>query len=298
MKDNRNAFIIFIAFLCAVMFFLYTTERYNEPISVPDRKIDYSADSSVTFDVFNIFKKDQVAEIAYEIFEFQGIRTGIVNVETTGFTKEDLGVDDNVINYTEVVLDDGTRVTYVEPETEAVNMYNKITNEGLLVVIVEGKDGVKNIIREGDANFELYKSALLKEKRSIQNDMLTNLELLLSEATYVGAYVAYLGQDQNMIRTSKIYYNEKKNYMLMLSKDKIGVEYFMLDAGVDLTFDHTYEFGTEFLEVKGFVTSNELEHLLYRSFLKMIDLDTVYFETKFKGEKLFIERDEGITYEE
>ena len=44
--------------------------------------------------------------------------------------------------------------------------------------------------------------------------MLTNLELLLSEARYVGAYVAYLGDEESVIRTSKLYYNEKKNYQL------------------------------------------------------------------------------------
>ncbi len=62
-------------------------------------------------------------------------------------------------------------------------------------------------------------------------------------------------------------------------------------------FDHIYEFTTEFLEVKGFVTSNDLEHLLYRSFIRMIDLDTMYLETKFKEDLLIIKRNEGATNE-
>jgi len=232
------------------------------------------------------------------MFEYQGIRSGIVDIATTGFTKEDLGVENSIINFTEIILEDGSRVSFIEPESEVVDMYNKLTAEGLLVVIVEDSKGVKHIIRADDENFQLYKQALLKEKRSIQTTKLTNLEMLLSEAHLVGSYDAFLGSQENLIRSSKIYFNEKKNYMLMLSKDKVGVEYFLVDADVDMYFDHIYEFGTEFLEVKGYVTSNELEHLLYRSFIKMIDLNTLYFETKFKEDTLIIIRNEDVNEEE
>ena len=297
MRKERNTFILFALAFSVILFLFYTTEQYNEPISLPERRLDYSTVVSENFDVTKIFEKDVIAELAYEMFEFQGIRSGIVDIATTGFTKEDLGVEYSVINFTEIVLDDGSRIFFIEPESEVVEMYNKITSDGLLVVIVEDKKGVKHIIRSGDENFEIYKQALLKEKRSIQTTKLTNLEMLLAEAHIVGSYDAYLGTEENLIRSSTIYFNEKKNYMLMLSKDKLGVEYFMVDADVDMYFDHIYEFTTEFLEVKGFVTSNDLEHLLYRSFIRMIDLDTMYLETKFKEDLLIIKRNEGATNE-
>lgn len=296
MKGNRNSFILFAMLFTVILYLFYTTENNNEPITLPDRRIDYT--EVATFDMADIFEKEEVAEFASGIFEFQGIRTGIVDIATTGFTKEDLGVEISVINFTEVILEDGSRVSFIEPETEAVDMYNKITSEGLLVVIVEDTAGVKHIIREGDENFELYKQALLREKRSIQTTKLTNLDLLLSEAEFIGSYDAYLGTDDNLIRTASIYYNEADNYMLMLTTDKLGVEYFLVDAGVDMYFDHIYELSSEFLEVKGFVTSNELEHLLYRSYFKMLDLNTTYFETKFKEALLIIKRHKGDSIEE
>lgn len=296
MKDNKALFWMFAALFTAVIFYIYSTEKNNEPMSLPDRRIDYV--EAHAFDVKDIFIREEVAGFASEIFEFQGIRTGIVDVATTGFTKEDLGVEISVVNFTEVILEDGSRVSFIEPESEAVDMYNMITSEGLLVVIVEDTDGVKHIIRQEDEHFELYKQALLKEKRSIQTTKLTNLDLLLSEATLVGSYDAFLGTDKNLIRSASIYYNENDHYMLMLTKDKLGVEFFLVDAGVDMYFDHIYELTTEFLEVKGFVTSNELEHLLYRSFFKMLDLNTYYFETKFKEDLLIIKRQEGVPLEE
>lgn len=299
MRENKNTFIIFALIFCSIMLVLLTTEKYNKQMTLPNRRIDYiSDDSDESFDMTSIFKKDEVAEFAYEMFEFQGIRSGIVDIATTGFTKEDLGVGNSVVNFTEVILEDGTIVSFIEPESEAVSMYNKITSEGLLVVIIEDINGVKQIIREGDENFEIYKQALLKEKRSIQTTKLTNLELLLSESRLIGKYDVYLGTEDNLIRSSQVYFNEKKNYMLMLSKDKQGVEYFLVDAGVDMYFDHIYEFSSEFLEVKGFVTANELEHLLYGSFIRMIDKNTLYFETKFKGELLIIKRNEANGDEE
>lgn len=297
MKERHN-FIAFSLIFSIVLFMFYTTERYNEPISLPERRLDYASNIADNFDVSNIFKIDEVAEFASEMFDYQGIRSGIVDIATTGFTKEDLGVENAIINFTEIILEDGSRISFIEPESEVVDMYNKLTADGLLVVIVEDSQGAKHIIRADDENFQLYKQALLKEKRSIQTTKLTNLEMLLSEAHLVGSYDAFLGSQDHLIRTSKIYFNEKKNYMLMLSKDKVGVEYFLVDADVDMYFDHIYEFGTEFLEVKGYVTSNELEHLLYRSFIKMIDLDTLYFETKFKEDTLIIIRNEDTLDEE
>jgi len=275
-----------------------TTEKYNKPMSLPNRSIDYAIQDDKSFDMTSIFKKDEVAEFAHEMFEFQGIRSGIIDIETTGFSKEDLGVDASIVNYTEIILEDGTVISFIEPQSEVVNMYNKITAEGLLVVIIEDINGVKQIIREGDENFQTYKQELLKEKRSIQTTKLTNLELLLSESRLIGKYDAYYITEDNLIRSALIYYNEKKNYMLMLSKDKLGVEYFLVDAGVDMYFDHIYEFSSEFLEVKGFVTANELEHLLYGTFIKMIDLDTMIYETKFKGEKLIVIRNEVESIED
>ncbi|MBI9015164.1 MAG: hypothetical protein JEZ08_23225 [Clostridiales bacterium] len=299
MRENKNTFIIFALIFCSIMMVLLTTEKYNKPMTLPNRRIDYiSDDSDASFDMTSIFNKDEVAEFAYEMFEFQGIRSGIVDIATTGFTKEDLGVENSVVNFTEVVLEDGTIVSFIEPESEAVSMYNKITSEGLLVVIIEDINGTKQIIQPGDENFEIYKQALLREKRSIQTTKLTNLELLLSESRLIGKYDAYLGSEDNLIRSSQVYYNEKKNYMLMLSKDKLGVEYFLVDAGVDMYFDHIYEFSSEFLEVKGFVTANELEHLLYGSYIKMIEMNTFYLETKFKGEILIIKRNEENGNEE
>ncbi len=288
MKNNRNSFILFAIAFTAVMLFLFTTEQYNETMTLPNRKIDYS---EIEFDVSDIFEKDEVAEFASEMFEYQGIRSGIVDIATTGFTKEDLGVNDSVVYITEVILENGSQVSFIEPDTEAVDMYNNISSESLLVVIVKDKEGVKYIIREDDEDFERYKQALLKEKRSIQITKLTNLEMLLSESLLIGKYNAYLGSEENWIRGSSIYLNENKNYMLMLSKDKLGVEYFLVDADVDMYFDHIYELGTEFLEVKGYVTSNDLDHLMYRSFIKMIELDTDYFEAKFKEDLLIIKRD-------
>jgi len=292
MRENKNTFIIFALIFCSIMIILLTTEKYNEPMTLPNRRIDYSIIDDKSFDMTSIFKKDEVAEFAHEMFVFQGIRSGIVDIATTGFTKEDLGVENSIVNFTEIVLEDGTIISFIEPQSEAVSMYSKITSEGLLVVIIEDTNGVKQIIREGDENFQIYKQALLKEKRSIQTTKLTNLELLLSESRLIGKYDAYYSEADNLIRSAQVYYNEKKNYMLMLSKDKLGVEYFLVDAGFDMYFDHIYEFGSEFLEVKGFVTANELEHLLYGSFIKMIDLDLMYLETEFKGVKLIIIRNE------
>lgn len=298
MGESKKTFIIFALIFCGIMFVLMTTEKYNKPMSLPNRSIDYTTEDDKSFDMTSIFKKDEVAEFAHEMFEFQGIRSGIIDIETTGFSKEDLGVEASVVNYTEIILEDGTVISYIEPESEVVNMYNKITAEGLLVVIIEDINGVKQIIREGDENFQTYKQELLKEKRSIQTTKLTNLELLLSESRLIGKYDAYYITEDNLIRSALIYYNEKKNYMLMLSKDKLGVEYFLVDAGVDMYFDHIYEFSSEFLEVKGFVTANELEHLLYGTFIKMIDLDTMTYETKFKGERLIVIRNEVETVED
>ena len=287
MKDSKKSFILFAIAFTLMFAFLYTRERYNETMTLPDRKIDYAND---VFDAADIFEKDEVAAFASEMFEFQGIRSGIVDIATTGFTKEDLGVEDAVVYITEVILEDGAQVSFIEPDTEAVDMYNSISSDSLLVVIVKDKEGVRYIIREGDDDFERYKTALLKEKRSIQITKLTNLDMLLSESKLIGKYDAYLGSEDNLIRTSSIYHNEKDSYMLMLSKDKLDVEYFLVDADVDMYFDHIYELGSEFLEVKGYVTSNDLDHLMYRSFLKMVDIDTDYFETKFKEDLLIIKR--------
>ena len=37
-------------------------------------------------------------------------------------------------------------------------------------------------------------------------------------------YDAYYNEADNLIRSAQVFYNEKKNYMLMLSRDKLGVE--------------------------------------------------------------------------
>jgi hypothetical protein len=84
-----------------ILYLFYTTENNKEPITLPDRRIDYT--EVATFDMADIFEKEEVAEFASGIFEFQGIRTGIVDIATTGFTKEDLGVEISVINFTEVI---------------------------------------------------------------------------------------------------------------------------------------------------------------------------------------------------
>ena len=136
MKKNRKSFILFASGFTVIMLFLFTTEQYNATMTLPNRKIDYS---EIEFDVSDIFEKDEVAEFASEMFEFQGIRSGIVDIATTGFTKEDLGVNDSVVYITEVILENGSQVSFIEPDTEAVDMYNNISSESLLVVIVEDK---------------------------------------------------------------------------------------------------------------------------------------------------------------
>jgi len=292
MKENRSVFLIFSVLFGSIMLLFLTTETFNEPIPLPSSRIDYrTEESDVGIEILDIFEMETVVEFASEMFDYKGIRSGVVAVETTGFSKEDLGVESSAVTFTEVQLDDGTIVSFIEPESEVVDMYNKISTDGLIVVIVEDLEGKRTIIKPEDEFFEEYRKVLLKEKRSIQTTKLTNLEMLLSEAVPVGGYDAFLVNSSNeytKIRTSKVYFNKKKNYMLMLSKNRQGVEFFLVDAGVDLYFDHIYEFSSEFLEVKGFVTADDLEHLMYRAFMAMTEKNLERYETTFKGDRLII----------
>lgn len=292
MKENRTLVWVFIAGFSLVLIMLYSTENLQD-ISLPENRIDYTEVRTV--ETINIFEREAMAEFAAEMFEGQGIRSGLMNIENVGIDKETLGVDTEIVNYTEVVLDDGTIVKYIEPETDVVDMYNKITSNGLIVVIIEDTEGNQTIIKKGDPHFDEYKQTLLKEKRSIQTEKLTSLELLLSEANSMGGYDAFLVNSQNeysKIRSAQVYFNEKKNYILMLSKDKTGVEYFLVDAGADMYFDHIYEFSSEFLEIRGFVTANELEHLMYSGFMEMVIEAQDEIELNFKGDRLILKKHE------
>ena len=296
LKENKSIFLIFALLLSGVMILLFTTEKYSGQIELPEQNFNRSFDGESIVkksksDILNIFDKDSLIEFASEMFEHNGVRSGTTDISITGFTKEDFGVESSVINYTEVILEDGTRISFIEPETEVVDMYNKISVNDLIAVIVVDVDGNKIIVKPGQNNFEYYRQTLLKEKRSIQTTKLTNLEVLLAEAENIGGYYAYLINDKNRysrIRSAQLYYNTKKNYMLMLSKNKQGTEFFLVDAGVDLCFDHIYEIGSEFLDVKGFVTADKLENKIYRTFMEMTDLNLSSFETEFQGVKLLI----------
>lgn len=292
MKEHNSKLIIFSILFIAVLAVFLSTENLGSQIVFPEQSSSESSSLDDT-SILNIFDRKKMINFASEIFEQNGVRSGTIDISKSGFTNKELGIDDNTVNYTEVMLEDGSTISFIEPETEKVDMYNNITVNSLIAVVLTNANGKQKIIKPGHKDFQKYKLLLLREKRVIQNTKLTNLELLLSESSYVGAYEAFLIDEDGeftIIRTAQLYLNEKKNYMLMLSKNKLGAEYFLVDAGVDLYFDHIYEIGSELLDVKGFVTANNLEHAMYRTFMEMYELGLRKKEVEFQGVRLLIMR--------
>lgn len=290
MKSNKSLFIMFVVTYILVLFIFQGTENFETNLILPEQKFDelnVVAKNRLKF--FKIFDKESVIEFASDMFEYNGVKSGMIDIGLTGFTKEELGINTTKVNYTEVASLDGTIIYYIERAEEVVDLYNPIMISGLLAVVVVDSNGERTIVRQENTDFEFYKKLLLKEKRGIQTIKLTNLEMLLDNAEFLGSYEAFLYNKDNVpkkIREGRVYYNFKKNYVLMLTKNNQNVEYFLVDSGVDMYFDHIYEISNKFLEVKGFVTSDLLDHEIYNTFMRIVNDENESNETLFKGDKL------------
>lgn len=277
MKKNKSL-LWFLGLFVIVMVAFYSTEDSDSVVFLKERPISFSTPSD--FAIESVFEPEGVAGFASEIFEYKSIKSCIDDIETTGYTKETFGVDDPQVHITEVLLDDGYTITYIEPKFNAVNIRLPVNNDALIAVIVKDISGEQMIIRDDDEAFEYYRQSLLKDKKVIKKARLTNFDVMFNKVITIDYFEAYTPQNLDFVKEVTLYHHEKKQYMLMLSKINDDMTVFFVDDDMDKNIDYVYEVGKDYISVNDKKMMDETDQLIYQYILKMKDLERQYFGTK------------------
>ena len=213
-----------------------------------------------------------------EKFEYENVITGLINVEDLQYSAS-ISSDTEMVRYTLITDENEEQVVFIEPEDQFVEMYNQLSVSRILAIIVSD-DSRKNVmIGSENENYKSYKTKLLKSKRMIQNAKLTDLELILTDSKFLGRFEVYLKADTfERIRLIEFHLSSN-NANVLVSENKIGDHYFLVDAEQDGVFNHFYNITSAELDVMSFKTADAFEHIIYGCLLVMIEED--------RSEKLF-----------
>ncbi len=275
---------ILFAIVLALMLTLYSCqnstiiEEEETPKGAPIQEID---------------SDEFVINFISEKFEYNHIRAGVIDLSESAIASDDWGILESKVYLTEIQLEDGSVISFFEPEDDVVEMYNTISIGNIISVVITNPDGLHEVIKPDHENFKTYKIMLLKEKRMIQHAKLTDLNILLSDSILLGDYdVVLLNEDSTttLMRLTKLYKND--DLYLMLSTNRSGQSYFRVDSDSDMVFDHYYESESEVLDIKSFITAEPLEQFLYKSIMDMVNNDKKQSEIEYQGFRYLIKLNE------
>jgi hypothetical protein len=222
-------------------------------------------------------------------FEYHQIRAGVIDLSESAIASDDWGIHESKVYLTEIQMEDGSVISFFEPEDEVVEMYNSIGISNIIAAVITSQDGSYEVIKPEHENFKTYKIMLLQEKRKIQHAKLTDLDVLLSNSILLGDYeVVLLNEDSTttLMRSTKLYEND--HFILMLTTYKSGESYFRVDADFDMVFDHYYESESKVLDINSFITADPIEQFLYESIMDMVHNDKRQSEVEYQGSKYVI----------
>ncbi len=237
---------------------------------------------------------ETINEIASDTYNLNGVTNGTIAVTDLGELASELGLAETVetIAYTTSTQEDGSTVSYIETNTEAVGMYNGESNleatsasdlnasvGDLEAVIISNTDGTSTVIKAGDEGFDAYKSNLEQQKKDIQWDKLTNLDYILDGADLVGEYTltTTIGHTTEHLRDLSFYKNDLLGINVIVQTTEFGTKYFNLDVDQNGTIDSTYTHKLKSLNIKNNITNDVGDVLLYDNLLKMGEKESVTY---------------------
>ncbi len=235
---------------------------------------------------------ETINEVASDTYNLNGVTNGTIAVTDLGELATELGLAETVENiaYTTSIQEDGSTVSYIETNTEAVGMYNGESNleatsasdlnasvGDLEAVIISNTDGTSTVIKAGDEGFDAYKSNLEQQKKDIQWDKLTNLDYLLDGATIISTGDIYTKNNDTFMYKYELYNNSEKNLNVLKFIVDSNNSAFFVDEGINSILDHQYTSSSTVVYTKNLDLNQTIKDIYNLSKNgEIIDTDRIY----------------------
>lgn len=260
MKENKGVIWLFITMFGCVLIFLASSEQLHTSAGLPSTRINYSADTKRGINTSALFDK-----------------SAIIKFSSTMFDREDSTIAEDMTDSESFARSPGFVISDEELMDSTVDEYYSILDlyNGYIKYndLIEGLN-MLGIERNSDTHqFEQFVDLVPSGQSQLSLLELGVYKTMLDGVFFIGSFDAYRINAENsyiILRTAKVFYNKDKNYRIILDRDLDGTDYLFVDRGADMSIEYGYTFTDNQLENRTSITSEDLDQVVYTSFLDMI----------------------------